>query len=323
MPATITHSYFTVDVYDVLPDDIKSKLSVSKIKMFGQGFDPLMFYNLFSIIPGKNIRKMHSYCHDNKTQTFFINMLKAIKEKKLIYDTECLSFLFGFICHYVLDSNLHPYIIYKTGVMKKNVPSTYKYNNLHEIMEVFLDNDMVKRREKINPYKFKLNKFCFDKEQFSINLDYIIDTTFYKTFKLKGMSYIYYKSLKQMKNYLYIFRRDRYGIKRFIYKIVDTFTPKRCFRFDAVSYHQPLEDKHNYLNINNSLWRNPTTYDITSTESFVDLYMKSIREARTIYCASIDYLSGKAIDLEKIFTNKSYITGLDCDINKELKYFEF
>ena len=26
MPATITHSYFTVDVYDILPDIIKDKI---------------------------------------------------------------------------------------------------------------------------------------------------------------------------------------------------------------------------------------------------------------------------------------------------------
>ena len=323
MPATITHSYFSMDVYDILPDTIKNKINTNRLKMFAQGFDPIMFYNMFSVLPGKKIRKLDDHFHTNKTQDFFINMLKTMKEKKLTNDIECFSFLSGFICHYCLDSTLHPYIIYKSGIFDKKKPSTYKYNNVHAFMETFIDNDMIKRRENINPYKFKLNKYCFDTNEFSINLDYLIDATFYKTFKVKDMSYIYYKSCKQMKNYLNIFRRDRFGIKKTFYKVIDTFAPKKCFRFEAISYHYPLEDKHNYLNSDNSLWRNPTTYDMTSTESFIDLYMKAIREAKTIICASYDYLDGKPIDLKQIFTNKSYVTGLDCNLNKELKYFEF
>ena len=323
MPATITHSYFSMDVYDILPDTIKDIIKTSKLKMFAQGFDPIMFYNLFSILPGKKIRKLDGYFHSNKTQDFFINMLKTMKEKKLTDDVECFSFLSGFICHYCLDSTLHPYIIYKTGIFNKKIPSTYKYNNVHTFMETFIDNDMIKRRESINPYKFKLNKYCFDTSEFSINLDYLIDSTFYKTFKVKNMSYIYYKSCRQMKNYLKLFRRDRFGIKKFFYKLIDTFAPKNCFRFEAISYHYPLEDRHNYLNSDHSLWRNPTTYDMTSNESFLDLYMKALREAKTIICASYDYLHGKDIDLKQIFNNKSYVTGLDCNLNKELKYFEF
>ena len=87
------------------------------------------------------------------------------------------------------------------------------------------------------------------------------------------MSHIYYKSLKQMRLALRLFRKDAWGIKKVLYKTIDTFTPKRCFRFEAISYHYPLVDKHNFLNSNNKLWRNPTTYSITSHESFVDLYV--------------------------------------------------
>ena len=137
------------------------------------------------------------------------------------------------------------------------------------------------------------------------------------------MSDIYYKSLKQMKNSIRIFRVDSRGIKKNIYKFVDTITPKSVFRFEAVSYHYPLEDRHNFLNKDHQLWRNPTTYDMTSTESFVDLYIKAIKLAKVLICASFDYLDDKDIDLEKVFDNTSYITGLNCNQKKELKYFEF
>lgn len=322
MPATITHAFFAKDVYDILPNDIRKNLEIDRCKMFSQSTDSLMFYNLFSLFPGKEIRDFQGYFHKKQSQEFFINLLRYTKDNK-IKDKDVYSFIVGFICHYALDTTVHPYIIYRTGIFKKDIPSTYKYNNVHTFMETFIDNDMVRRREKTNPYKFDIGKFCFDLKPFSKSLDKTINYTFYNTFKLKEMAEVYYKSLRQMKMALVLFRRDSYGIKKNIYKLVDTFTSKRTFRFEAISYHYPLDDKHNFLNSNHHMWRNPTTYDMTSTESFVDLYLKAIKLAKVLICASFDYLNDKDIDLEQIFTNNSYVTGLNCDLKKELKYFDF
>ena len=129
MPATVTHAYFTNDIYDILPENIKNRLNLKRLKMFGQAYDPFMFYNLFSILPGKKVRNLSEYFHSNKTRAFFINNLNIIKENNLSNDKDTLSFLTGFICHYALDSTLHPYIIYKTGVMDKKYKNTYNKKN--------------------------------------------------------------------------------------------------------------------------------------------------------------------------------------------------
>lgn len=322
MPATVTHAYFAKDVYDILPDNIRKKLDLNDCKMYSQSVDSLKFYNLFSVFPGKDIRKFQGYFHCNKSQDFFLNLLRFIRDNNLS-EKDVYSFLTGFICHYALDSTLHPYIIYKTGVFRKGKPSTYKYNNIHAFMETFLDNDIIRRRLKKNPYQFDVANYCFHIKPFSKDLSHAINYSFYNTFKIRGMSDIYYKSLKQMRTAIKVFRMDSHGIKKNIYKFIDTFTPRSTFRLEAVSYYYPLEDRHHFLNKEHTLWRNPTTYDMTSTESFVDLYLSAIKFAKVLICASFDYLDGKDIELEKVFTNLSYITGLDCNKKKELKYFEF
>ena len=76
MPATITHAFFAKDVYDILPEDLTNKIDLDRLKTFGQSVDSLMFYNLFSVFPGKDIRKFQVYFHDNNSQDFFINLLK-------------------------------------------------------------------------------------------------------------------------------------------------------------------------------------------------------------------------------------------------------
>lgn len=322
MPATITHAFFAKDVYDILPEEIQNNLDLNRSKMFSQSLDSLMFYNLFSIMPGKRIRSFRSYFHTHRSQDYFINLLNYMKENN-INDKDTYSYLLGMICHYALDSTIHPYVFYKTGLYSRQEPCTYKYNNVHAFMETFLDNDMIARRLKTNPYKFKHSKFIFDIYPFSEDLNKTIYYSFYNTFHLSDMHKTYYKSLKQMKNAITIFRRDPYGIKKFFYKLADTFSFKGTYRFEAISYHYPLEDKHNYLNSNHSTWRHPAIYDQTSTESFVDLYLKAIKFAKILMCASWDYLNGKDIDLEKIFTNLSYTTGLDCNDEREMKYFEY
>lgn len=322
MPATITHAFFAKDVYDILPEDLTNKIDLDRLKTFGQSVDSLMFYNLFSIFPGKDIRKFQGYFHDNNSQDFFINLLKYIKYKK-VNDIDTYTFLVGFICHYALDSTVHPYVVYKTGKFDKKNPSTYKYNNIHAFMEAFIDNDMVRRRMKCNPYSFNFTKYCFDTKPFSKDLENTINHTFYNTFKIRGMGHIYYKSLKQMKWALRLFRKDRFGIKKFFYQLADTFTPRRCYRFEAISYHYPLKDVHNYLNNDHTMWRHPCIYKKTSTESFIDLYLKAIQMAKELIYESFSYLDGEDIDLKEVFTNLSYITGLDCNEKKELKYFEF
>ncbi len=322
MPATVTHAFFAKDVFDILPEEIQRFLDENHCKMFGQSTDSLLFYNLFSILPGKNIRSFQKYFHRNQTQDFFINLLHYIRENK-IHEEEVYSFLVGFICHYVLDSTMHPYIIYRTGQFDSENPATYKYNNVHAMMEAYIDMDMIKKREKRNPYTFDICDYCFSIKPFSKDLVNTIDHTFYLTFQKSNMSKIYYKSLKQMKHAIQWYRVDRFGFKKVVYKLVDTFTPRSWFRFEAISYHIPLNNRHDYLNTSHSLWRNPTTYDMTSNESFVDLYLKAIKQAKVLICASFDYLNDKAIDLEQVFLNTSYVTGLNCNEQKELKYFDF
>ena len=323
MPATVTHACFAKDVFDILPEGIKNRIDCSRIKTFGQGPDPFMFYNLFSLCPGKKIRLFSSYMHNNKSQDFFINLINCIKDNDLQNDMDICSFLAGFICHYALDSTVHPYIIYKTGVFDKKKRNTYKYNCIHHFMEKFIDNDLIKRRENCDPYTFRLDKYCFNNRPFSKDLNNILNITFDKTFNIKNIDKIYFKSLKQMKTYLYLFSRDPSGIKKNMYKLIDTFTSNKTFRFECISYHYPLDDKHNYLNLDHKLWRNPCFYNNVSDESFVDLYLKSIKFAKVLICASFDYIENKDIDLTKIFTNLSYLTGLDCDYKDIPKFFEF
>ena len=75
MPATITHSYFAKDLYEVLPDSISSKIDLKRTKMFANSTDSIMFYNLFSLASDFGLRKFQKTFHNNDTQKFFLNLI--------------------------------------------------------------------------------------------------------------------------------------------------------------------------------------------------------------------------------------------------------
>ena len=323
MPASVTHAYFASDVYDTLPANIKNHLSVPRLRMFAQSTDSFLFYRLFSLKSSHGLRKFQHTFHVSKSQDFFINFIQFIKDEHLEKDVDTCSFLCGFISHYVLDSTMHPFIFYKTGKFRKNDPSTYKYNSLHTLMEVYLDNHLILTREKHSPYTFPVSNFCFDLTPFSEELNHSISYTFNKVFQLQNMDTIYFESLKNMKFALKNFRQDRLGIKRLGYKFIDMFTPRKWIRLEYVSYHVSMKTPFDFLNFKHRIWRNPTTYSITSKESFYDLYVKALKLAKKIIEDTFLYLKGENIDLKMVYTNLSYTTGLDCNLKKKLKYFEF
>ncbi len=326
MPATATHAFFAEDIYNKLDEVTKEKIHSEKksLLMFSQNTDPLMFYNIMNLKRGKKIRDFHYVSHTVKTNDFFSNLITYIKINKYYNNPRVLVFLYGFISHFCLDSIMHPYIVYKTGEFNKKDKTTLKYNCLHHYMETFIDNTLIAERANKNYKKFNIGLFCFDLRKFPKELNNTIDYTFDKTFNQKNMSKIYYTSLKQMKTFLTLFRKDSYGIKKIGYKLIDTITPKNSFIFDSLSYNQELIDTNNYLNINNKKWNYPIDEKKVSIKSFYDLYNDALDEALTIIKEVNDYFyNDKKININKLFKNKSYVTGIDCNKNLKQKYFEF
>lgn len=326
MPATVTHAYFGMDVYNNLPIGLKELLMDEKkdLRMFAQGMDPFFFYHKISLKNGKKQQDFALYFHTNKTREFFINLVNYIKYNNYYQIPDVMAYLYGFIAHYVLDSTIHPYVFYKTGEWKKTDKETYKYRGLHHNMEVFLDNYLISKREQEKVHSFKFYDYCFEFKPFSKELEEVIDYAFKETFGINEMSNFYKQALKDMHFALKYFRYDKIGVKRMVYTTCEAITSKSFFPFSVISYHISTDDKKNYLNLDKQEWCHPCLKREKHTDSFDELYDKSLQEALDIIKKVNAYIKDtKKVDLTKVFKNLSYKTGKDCTKDYELKYFEF
>ena len=328
MPSSMTHSFFILDVYEKLPKDIQNQLLNNKnyLKLFSQGVDPLYFYNLANLKSGKKIRDNYpELIHSTKTQKLFVSLINYVKENNLQKDNEIISLLYGFISHYVLDLVVHPFVIYKTGKFDKKDSNTFKYNGLHNDMEVYIDAYLIYKRLKIFPKDFKMYNFIFETIDLNKETKNMLDIIFKDVYDIDNFSSLYCKSVKQMKSIFKLYRYDKYGIKKLGYRILDFILPSNQLKKDSLSYYIHHKKKIHYLNLEKNTWNHPCCKTEYYDYSFVELYRIALSKAINIITKVNECLNTK-VDISELYDlieNLSCITGKPCESNKLCQYFEF
>jgi len=326
MPSSITHNYFMQDVYNKLDNKIKNKIVIEDAKTFSQGPDIFYFYNMCFGRKSKKYRNMGNYMHKHNINLYFNNMINYIKNNNLENDKQYLSFLYGSIAHVVLDSTIHPFVFYKTGIFKKDVPDTYKYSGLHQEMEYYLDAYMIFQNEKKEAKDFKMYKYILNNNKLTHNTLNLIDNTIKETYNYNNMDKIYEKCIKDMKKFFKLFNYDHFGIKKLLYTLLDTITPKKFIRKKKFSFYLTHNSKKHYLNLEKNEWNHPIDLYETYNYSFIELYIIALDKTYNIINEIDKILTSKKIDNNKInnlFQNLSYTTGKECNNTRKMKYFEY
>lgn len=324
----MAHGYFCMDVIDKVNRNVKDKINdnINYFKVFGQGPDPYFFYDFHLTRRSKIVHKINKAMQHSKVNEHFTKLINYINENNYYSNSQVVTYLYGQICHFVLDSTVHPYIIYSTGMYNKKDSSTYKYNGLHEEMEYYIDNYLIYKRERILPKNFKIYKHLFNIGKFNKELRATIDDVIKNVYGFDNVSDIYYKSIMDMKKFYYVFNYDKYGIKKFVYSIMDLVCGDKCVKKKELSFHIDPNSKLYYLNNDKNTWNHPCDINEKYDSSFTELYAKAIKKASVIINEVDAMLNNKIIDnhkIDKLFGNLHYGTGKDCDLNPKYKYFKF
>ena len=327
MPSSVTHNFFSSDVYDKLNKNIKNLIRpcLREYKVFSQGPDPYFFYDFHLTKRAKKVHKINKAMQHSLINRHFITLINYINKKEYYSNPMVMAYLYGQICHFVLDTTCHPYIIYCTGMYDEKDKSTYKYNGLHEEMEYFIDCYLIWKREKVLPKDYKVYKKIFCNMNFNKELKEVIDTVTCDVYGFSDVSSKYLKSIKDMQKFYHVFNYDKYGIKKNIYCIMDKICPDNIIKKKELSFYINPESKLYYLNNEKEEWYHPCCMDESYNYSFLELYDIAIKKAVTIITEINKMLEKNNIDdkfLEKIFGNLDYGTGKDADLKLQYKYYK-
>lgn len=121
MPTTYTHYRFGKEVLEALPRRIRTAIEKNR-EIFDIGLhgpDILFYYH--ALIP--NAVSGQGYgMHRKQADSFFENAKQVIRDAE--DKTKSRAYIYGFICHFVLDSVCHPYIekmMQKSGISHSEI----------------------------------------------------------------------------------------------------------------------------------------------------------------------------------------------------------
>lgn len=297
MPNYVSHALMAEEYYDILKKEKTNLIDINKnkLKKFSIGHD----YTYTN-------QKLFEKTHNKNVQKFFINLLNYIVENKLYDNEEIITYLYGQIAHFALDSTLHPYIYFK----EKNTKKTGLLSQ-HTTTEYYIDDYLSNKKYSQEPNNLDYN-FINNNNLCSNELGKLITEIYSKTYKSNETIKTYKKTLLAMKSL----------IKASKIKIKDKVLLKRVLKYDKYFKDNNINEEY-ILNKNKSIWINPFSGKV-SNESFEELYQKAIDKAIELTMEANDFLYKKR-NQEKLalaFPNISYDTGIDCKYGKKIKYLK-
>ena len=296
MPSYISHAIMGEQLYnEALSQNIITNIPISKeeIKGYSLGAD-LAFLS----------SKLKNDPQNYRTRDFFINMINYIKENNLIENSHIMSLLYGHIAHYFLDINTHPLIYYiETGCKKTSIISN------HDLVEGYINSYLSKKILGKDIMEVKSNYF---------NQPKLSDTESSKLLNnIYGEMYGDYTIIQTYKRVLYIFSKLEDLTKSGLFTKEQLIAISRFNIFLEINNLTTSE----ILNINNAPFTNPVTGRICN-KSFMELYYQSIEMALEALKIVNNYLYeiGTISELETVFKNISYDTGVECSLGKRMIY---
>lgn len=304
MPAYSTHYIFAKELKDTIENQVDFKLDEAAYYIGTQGPDIFFDHRIMPWMLGKSLRKTGSKLHRAKPSEIFENMREYISKSNQIEIAK--SYAAGFILHYVLDRNCHPYVYFLQNKMTDEFKKLNSHT-AHNIIEFSMDTYLLSKRMNIKrPHLFDtadtLNFSNLELEELGKMISYITNAVTKSNITPNDAI----TAIKDIK-YIQKLTTDKTGRKEKIVKIIDDLCAPflKNFKFSALMRPKDLENAKKYGNIERKIWTSP--YDkIKRSKSFEDLFELSKIDALNMIN---QFFLGE--DTYKITQNKSFLTGVE------------
>lgn len=325
MPGFTTHYIFGMKAYNDMPFT-PLKHTIAKYRWLYQlGLQgPDMFFYNIPILRHRDYRNVGSYMHEHKVSAFFECCLRRIGTiRSRQQQEEAISYLAGFMNHYIADSICHPYVYGRIGY-PVDAP-TSMHHGMHAHLENELDAILLWKYKKKKPSEFNQTAtICLNGQEIQFISHFLascINETYYP---------ITYRNNFQVTPAMV--HRSIWAL-RFGCRTLSDKTGKKKFgiaQVESIFVNHPVAsakmvtdsvtDYRSSCNLNHEAWGNPWDPTRVSTASFVDLFHETLDKCSRVYellnSAVTDNVPLDKQDLSPLLTelgNESYHSGLPVD----------
>ncbi|HPF28966.1 MAG TPA: zinc dependent phospholipase C family protein [Lachnospiraceae bacterium] len=321
MPGFNTHYFFGINTLKHL-DDCEVKVCCKQhpqVYALGlQGPDVFFYFVIAGFLDRKNIG---SLVHVSKTNEFFTSMFESLS----LFDTPsahrsnpqaretAIAYMAGFLGHYLLDANAHPFIYARTDYNRKD----NSYYGRHVFLETDIDHLLLEKYTGKLPSEFKQEKIIkMSKAECRVVTDLLYET-YHKTYPaVKAFRPLMQTALHAMPLFCHLLR-DKYGRKKAWARKIEEI----IFGYPIIS---PLIASDTLLfcrdpfNLRREQWNNPWDESVISNSTFFELMTVAEQE----YLDILNYFTTATSNDAQVYHepflemtgNRSYHSGLDCSI---------
>lgn len=323
MPDIITHYIFGLDTVKNIKHSSIYKIIKENRNLFFiglQGPDPIYYHHLH----GKNNKSfIASRMHNEKTGDFLVSSLCYLKRYEPDSKAFCevLSYLSGFICHYILDSMAHPYVFYLGGRYLEEDPETHKYIGLHKEIELAIDTLLYEERFSSKISHFKIYKHILHDIPIPASICGLYDEMLFLLYGINNGGNIFSEAYKDTRKYFKL-TYDPLGGKKALAHSLSPFFSKHITSFmNSFSYFNCLDKDFDYMNKSKHVWLHPVTGTVY-TFSFYDILRNAAKKSTLLLLAAYDFSISKlsADEFRLYLPNISYLTGLPTSDTRPMKY---
>lgn len=322
MPGFTTHYIFGMKAYNDMPFTPLKHIIAKYRWLYQLGLQgPDMFFYNIPILRHRDYRNVGSYMHEHKVNAFFECCLRRIGSiPSRQQQEEAISYLAGFINHYIADSICHPYVYGRIGYQVDN--PTSMHHGMHAHLENELDAILLWKYKKKKPSEFNQTAtICLNGQEIQFISHFLascINETYYP---------ITYRNNFQVTPAMV--HRSIWAL-RFGCRTLSDKTGKKKFgiaQIESIFVNHPVAsakmvtdsvtDYRTSCNLNHERWSNPWDPSRVSTASFVDLFHETLAKCSRVYTLLNSFITDSAPldkqDLSPLLAelgNDSYHSGL-------------
>ena len=325
MPGFTTHYIFGMKAYYDMPFT-PLKHTIAKYRWLYQlGLQgPDMFFYNIPILRHRDYRNVGSYMHEHKVNAFFECCLRRIGTiRSRQQQEEAISYLAGFINHYIADSICHPYVYGRIGY-PVDAP-TSMHHGMHAHLENELDAILLWKYKKKKPSEFNQTAtICLNGQEIQFISHFLascINETYYPiTYRnnFQVTPAMVHRSIWALRFGCRTLS-DKNGKKKFSIAQVESIFVNHPVA-SAKMVTDSVTDYRSSCNLNHEAWSNPWDPTRVSTASFVDLFHETLDKCSRVYAllnsAVTDNMPLDKQDLSPLLAelgNESYHSGLPVD----------
>lgn len=315
MPGYDTHYLFGVKAYRKIPDcSVKNAIKKARnAYILGMLGPDIFFYYAAEVVAVR--KNIGSVMHTEKTDLFLRNMIDYAANLDQKRNSVEIAYLCGFLTHYYLDRECHPYVYWRTDYLNRKKD----YLEKHYQYENDIDVALLRIMRNTTPCEFsKVSQIKIDgleRERVCKMLYYAIHHTYCDArITHRGIRLAIISIQKEQKFLKMFSNRFKTALE-----VVEEYFAGQTY----LAYLIPGVDREiseDPLNLRHDIWHNPWKPEKTSTASVPEMMEKAAEQFRIAAHLLEDYLynfrgdeAAYAMLLRRI-GNASYHSGLSCNI---------